>query len=69
VLLTALYRTVLLSVVLAPGALAQAAGQRKLEIDDLYNLRTVSDPQLEISVGGEPLKLSLGKKKHGLLVG
>jgi dipeptidyl aminopeptidase/acylaminoacyl peptidase len=36
----------LLSVVLAPGALAQAAGQRKLEIDDLYNLRTVSDPQL-----------------------
>jgi len=33
------------------------------------NDQTVSDPQLEISVGGEPLKLSLGKKKHGLLVG
>jgi tyrosyl-tRNA synthetase len=33
------------------------------------NGETVSDPQLEIAVGGEPLKLSLGKKKHGLLVG
>jgi tyrosyl-tRNA synthetase len=33
------------------------------------NGETVSDPQLEISVGAEPLKLSLGKKKHGLLVG
>jgi tyrosyl-tRNA synthetase len=30
---------------------------------------TVSDPQLEIAVSGEPLKLSLGKKRHGLLVG
>ena len=28
---------------------------------------TVSDPQLVIQVGAEPLKLSLGKKKHGLL--
>jgi tyrosyl-tRNA synthetase len=33
------------------------------------NGETVSDPQLEIAVSGEPLKLSLGKKKHGLLVG
>ena len=33
------------------------------------NGATVSDPQLEIAVSGEPLKLSLGKKKHGLLVG
>jgi tyrosyl-tRNA synthetase len=31
------------------------------------NGETVSDPQLEIEVGGEPLKLSLGKKRHGLL--
>ena len=31
------------------------------------NGETVSDPQLEVQVGGEPLKLSLGKKKHGLL--
>jgi len=31
------------------------------------NGETVNDPQLEIEVGGEPLKLSLGKKKHGLL--
>jgi tyrosyl-tRNA synthetase len=28
---------------------------------------TISDPQLIIEVTGEPLKLSLGKKKHGLL--
>ncbi len=28
---------------------------------------TVSDPQSIISVGDEPLKLSLGKKRHGLL--
>ncbi len=28
---------------------------------------TVSDPQLEIQVAGNPVKLSLGKKRHGLL--
>jgi len=33
------------------------------------NGETVSDPQLEIAVGRQPLKLSLGKKRHGLLVG
>ena len=32
------------------------------------NGETVSDPQLEIAVGEEPLKISLGKKKNGLLV-
>jgi tyrosyl-tRNA synthetase len=32
------------------------------------NGETVSDPQLVVEVGGEPLKLSLGKKRHGLLV-
>ena len=29
----------------------------------------VSDPALIIAVGNDPVKLSLGKKKHGLLVG
>ena len=33
------------------------------------NGATVSDPQLEIAVSGEPLKLSLGKTKLGLLGG
>ena len=28
---------------------------------------TVSDPQLVVTVGDTPLKVSLGKKKHGLL--
>ena len=32
------------------------------------NGETVSDSQLQIAVSGEPLKLSLGKKKHGLLI-
>ena len=32
------------------------------------NGEPVSDPQLVVEVSGEPLKLSLGKKKHGLLV-
>jgi len=31
------------------------------------NGETVSDPQLVVEVGGEPLKVSLGKKRHGLL--
>jgi tyrosyl-tRNA synthetase len=31
------------------------------------NGEAVSDPQLMIEVGGEPVKLSLGKKRHGLL--
>ena len=31
------------------------------------NGEAVSDPQLLIEVGGEPVKLSLGKKRHGLL--
>ena len=33
------------------------------------NGETVSDPQLMVDIGDEPLKLSLGKKRHGLLVG
>ena len=31
------------------------------------NGEAVSDPMLVIDVGGAPVKLSLGKKKHGLL--
>jgi tyrosyl-tRNA synthetase len=31
------------------------------------NGETVTDPQLTVPVGEEPVKLSLGKKKHGLL--
>ena len=33
------------------------------------NGEPVTDPALVIEVSGEPLKLSLGKKRHGLLVG
>ena len=44
--LTALYRIAFLSIVVAPGALGQAPPQRKLELDDVYRLRDVSDPQL-----------------------
>ncbi len=32
------------------------------------NGETVNDPQQLVEVGSEPLKLSLGKKKHGLLI-
>ena len=32
------------------------------------NGETISDPQLVVEIAGDPLKLSLGKKKHGLLV-
>jgi len=46
VVLTGLYRIALLSVVVAPGAVGQAPTQRKLELDDVYRLREVSDPQL-----------------------
>ena len=44
--LTGLHRIAFLSVALAPAALAQAPVQRKVELDDVYRLREVSDPQL-----------------------
>ena len=44
--LTALYRIVFLSVVVAQGAVGQAPAQRKVTLDDLHRLREVSDPQL-----------------------
>ena len=44
--LTGLYRIAFLSLVIVPGALGQAPAQRKLQLDDMYRLRDVSDPQL-----------------------
>jgi tyrosyl-tRNA synthetase len=35
-----------------------------VRLDDV----TVNDPSLQLTSGGEPLKLSLGKKRHALLV-
>ena len=45
------------------GEARRKIGEGAVKLDG----ETVSDPQLEVQVGGEPLKLSLGKKKHGLL--
>ena len=44
--LTGLYRIAFLSVGVAQAALAQATAQRKVQLDDLYRLREVSDPQI-----------------------
>jgi tyrosyl-tRNA synthetase len=46
------------------GEARRKIGEGAVKLDG----ETVSDPQLEIAVSSEPLKLSLGKKKHGLLV-
>lgn len=43
---TGLSRIVFLSLVVAPGAMAQAPTQRKLTLDDVYRLRVVGDPQI-----------------------
>ena len=43
---TRLYRIAFLSVVVAPGTMGQAPAQRKMELDDVYRLRGVSDPQI-----------------------
>ncbi|HEY0629834.1 MAG TPA: tyrosine--tRNA ligase [Sphingomicrobium sp.] len=47
------------------GEARRKIGEGAVKIDG----ETVSDPQLAIAVGDEPIKLSLGKKKHGLLLG
>jgi tyrosyl-tRNA synthetase len=50
---------------------AASNGEARRKIDEgavRLNGETVSDPQLVVEVAGEPLKLSLGKKRHGLLV-
>jgi hypothetical protein len=42
-------------------------GARSVKVQVRLNGEAVSDPMLVIDVGGAPVKLSLGKKKHGLL--
>ena len=46
------------------GEAKRKIGEGAVRVDD----QTVSDPLLTITVGDTPVKLSLGKKKHGLLV-
>jgi tyrosyl-tRNA synthetase len=46
------------------GEAKRKIAEGAVRVDD----QPVSDPALMISVGPEPVKLSLGKKKHGLLV-
>ncbi|MEP7226387.1 MAG: S9 family peptidase [Gemmatimonadales bacterium] len=46
VIWSGLYRIVFLSAVVAPAVMGQAPAQRKLQLDDVYRLRDVSDPQL-----------------------
>ena len=49
---------------------AASNGEARRKIDEgavKLNDATVTDPHLLIEVGADPLKLSLGKKKHGLL--
>ena len=45
------------------GEARRKIGEGAVKLDGV----TVSDPQLVVNMGAEPLKLSLGKKKHGLL--
>jgi tyrosyl-tRNA synthetase len=50
---------------------AASNGEARRKIDEgavKLDGATVSDPQLIVELAAEPLKLSLGKKKHGLLV-
>jgi tyrosyl-tRNA synthetase len=47
------------------GEAKRKIAEGAVRIDD----QVVSDPALTIKVGASPVKLSLGKKKHGLLVG
>ena len=47
------------------GEAKRKIGEGAVKLDDAV----VSDPQLLVTVAGEPVKLSLGKKSHGLLVG
>ena len=47
------------------GEARRKIGEGAVRLNDV----TVDDPHLIVAIGPEPLKLSLGKKKHGLLVG
>jgi tyrosyl-tRNA synthetase len=46
------------------GEAKRKIAEGAVRLDDV----TVSDPGLMLVAGGQPLKLSLGKKRHGLLV-
>ena len=46
------------------GEARRKIGEGAVRLNDV----TVDDPHLIVVIGAEPLKLSLGKKKHGLLV-
>lgn len=45
------------------GEARRKIGEGAVKLDG----ETVSDPQMVVALSGEPLKLSLGKKRHGLL--
>ena len=47
------------------GEARRKIGEGAVKLNDV----TVTDPHLLIDLGADPLKLSLGKKKHGLLTG
>jgi tyrosyl-tRNA synthetase len=47
------------------GEARRKIGEGAVKLNDV----AVSDPHLVVAIGSEPMKLSLGKKKHGLLVG
>ena len=47
------------------GEARRKIGEGAVKVDGLV----VDDPAMMIAVGGEPVKVSLGKKKHGLLTG
>ncbi len=47
------------------GEARRKIGEGAVKLNDV----TVDDPHLIVAIGAEPMKLSLGKKKHGLLVG
>jgi tyrosyl-tRNA synthetase len=49
---------------LSNGEAKRKIGEGAVRIDD----QVVTDPGLAIQVGNDPVKISLGKKKHGLLI-
>jgi tyrosyl-tRNA synthetase len=46
------------------GEAKRKIAEGAVKLDD----QAISDPALQISIGDAPVKLSLGKKKHGLLI-
>jgi tyrosyl-tRNA synthetase len=47
------------------GEAKRKLAEGAVRVDD----QVVSDPGLVLQVGDDPVKISLGKKKHGLLIG